>query len=154
MKGLITNYKTAALPFYALWILLFSSCTTTVYYPVHRFVKKEEKTVDKEAVKEGVIEFMVFKKRIVSPPPGVISDYETANKRGKKEARKQIGRFCAENSGKTPGKYTIQTKSTGTRHSGWQGYTSSYYGTSYTGFSTTSISPVYKKYTAMTFKCD
>ena len=153
MKGLITNYKITALPVYILGVLLFSSCMTTVYYPVHRFVKKEEKTVDKKSVKQGVIEFLVSQKRVISPPPNVIVDYETAKKRGKKEAKKQISQFCAESDGKDSGKYTIQSVSSGTRHSGWKGYTSSYYGT-YTGFSSTSISPVYKKYTAMTFRCD
>ena len=134
--------------------LLCVSCTTTVYYPVNRFAKKEEKTVKKKQIREGVIEFMVFQKRVVSPPPGVIGDYETARKRGRKEAERRIGEFCAlDENTKIPGKYSIQSTTTGTRQSGWRGHTSSYYG-SYTGFSTTNISPVYRKYTAITFKCE
>ena len=140
--------------FILIGMLVCSSCTTTVYYPVNRFAKKEEKTVNKKQVKEGVIEFMVFQRQIVSPPPGVIRDYETARKRGHKEAEKRIGEFCSvSETDKASEKYSIQSITTGTKHSGWRGHTSSYYG-SYTGFSTTSISPVYRKYTAITFKCE
>ena len=155
MKIFIKIFKKTWLPTFVLvWILVcFLSCTTTVYYPVNRFAKKEEKTVNKKKVKEGVIEVMVFKAQVVSPPPGVIVDYETANEKGRRETKKKIGEFCSENNSQIPGKYSIQSVSAGSRHSGWRGHTSSYYG-SYTGFSTTNISPVYQKYTAITFKCD
>ena len=155
MRQFLKPFQKILFPVFVLiGVLVCSSCTTTVYYPVNRFAKKEEKTVNKKQVKEGVMEFMVFQKQAVSPPPGVIRDYEIARKRGHKEAKKRIGEFCSvDESSKIPGKYSIQSVTTGTKHSGWRGHTSSYYG-SYTGFSTTSISPVYQKYTAITFKCN
>ena len=155
MRQFLKPFQKVFLPVFVLiGVLLCVSCTTTIYYPVNRFSKKEAQTVKKKQVKQGVMEFMVFKKQIVSPPPGVIRDYETAKKRGHKEAEKRIGEFCSlDENTKIPGKYSIQSVITGTKQSGWRGHTSSYYG-SYTGFSTTNISPVYRKYTAITFKCE
>ena len=124
------------------WILFCSSCvTTTVYYPVHHFVEEAEKTV-----KKGVVEFMVLRAQVSSPPPGVITDYEIARERGRKEAYKKIQKFCRV--GKNS-KFSIQSISTKVKHSGWQGHASSY-----SGFSTTSISPVYQKHTTITFQCN
>lgn len=141
-----------------MWVLFCSSCvTTTVYYPVHRFVEKEENTVTKETakgeektIKKGIVEFMVLSREVISPPPGVITNYETASERGRKDTYKQIQSFCKV--GKDS-KYSIKSISTKVRHSGWEGYTSSYYGY-YSGFATTTLSPVYRQYTSISFQCD
>ena len=130
-----------------MWILFCSSCvTTTVYYPVHHFALEEEE----KDVKKGTVEFMVSNRQVISPPPGVITDYETAHERGRKDAYKKIQNFCRV--GKDS-KYSIKSISTKVKSSGWEGYTSTHYGY-YSRFSTTSISPVYRKYTSISFQCD
>jgi len=129
----------------AFGIIFCVSCATIVYYPTHSIVKKELKQV-----KKGVAEFTVLAKSVVSPPPNVIGDYQTAYERGKKDTHKEIRNFC-KNEGDS--KYSVQSVSTEIRRSGWTGYTSTYYGY-YSGFSTINISPVYRKYTSIAFQCD
>ena len=122
-------------------LLVCSSCATTVYYPVHHFAQREEKPV-----KKGIVEFTVLRKAVVSPPPGVIKDWEAAEKKGREDTDKSIKDFCG-------GKHSVKAVSKETRLFGLRGRTSSYYG-SYMGFSTTNITPVYKTYTKLTFQCD
>ena len=131
--------------FMTLGVIFCVSCATTVYYPTHSIVKKEL-----TPAKKGVAEFTVFAKSIISPPPNVIVDYQTAYERGEKDTHKEIQNFCKD---KEDSKYSVKSVSTEIRHSGWTGYTSTYYGY-YSGFSTTNISPVYRKYTSIAFQCD
>ena len=120
--------------------LFFASCMTTYYYPSHKFAKKSL-----TPVKNGLLEFTVFKGRALSPPPGIIKDLKTARKKGSREAGRLIKKFCG-------GNFLILDVSSETRQDGWQGYTSSYYG-AYGGFSSTTMRPVYNQYTKVAFEC-
>ena len=121
--------------------LIFASCTTTTfYYPQHKFTKEQS-----EPVKRGVVELTILKGRTTSPPPNIITDRDTAYKRGWGDATKSIKDFCG-------GKPVLQTVSKEVRQSGLKGHTSTYIG-SYSSFSTTTFTPVYRKYTNISFEC-
>ena len=122
-------------------ILILSSCTTTFYYPQHRF-KKEQL----EPVKKGVVELTIFKSGTISPPPNIITDWDTAYKRGWGDATKSIKDFCG-------GKPIAQTVSKEVRQAGLKGHTSTYIGY-YSSFSTTTFTSVYRKYTNISFECN